>query len=110
VKNAIPDIAFPNLKESLKSEESTKQIFLTISDSSTNKKHFSTQSKRTYRNGKCYPCNKFGHYAKEYRKFNKPIRFNLTKNKKFKINRKIITNITYIQQLNKDTNTKATSN
>jgi len=57
---------------------------LTTSDSSTNKKHFSSQSKRIYRNGKCYLCNKFGHYAKECRKFNKPIRFNLIKNKKFK--------------------------
>jgi len=57
VKNVIPDIVFSNLKESLKSEESTKQIFLTTSDLSTNKKHFSSQSKRTYRKGKCYLCN-----------------------------------------------------
>ena len=84
VKNVIPDIVFSNLKKSLKSEESTKQIFLTTTDSSINKKHFSSKRKRTYRNGKCYLCNKFWHYAKEYRKFNKPVRFNLTKNKKFK--------------------------
>jgi len=45
VKNVIPDIVFSNLKESLKSEESTKQIFLTTSDSSTNKSTFHPKAK-----------------------------------------------------------------
>jgi len=71
VKNVIPDIVFSNMKETMKISEESKQIFMTTQKPKRSNKHKphnqKYKNKRKNKNGKCYHCGKFGHYASECR-------------------------------------------
>ena len=58
LKNVIPDIIFSNMKESIKQEESNKQIFHIEQKTRFRTSNKKRNVKRKLNNGKCHTCGK----------------------------------------------------